>query len=220
MQAAAACYAAVRVAAFSRWLSLAAVLPGLAEVLLGALLRESQPGQLIILDATCIHTFRGTRLSYKAAKQLLCVCRQQVGMDWAVLPQFAAALASTWSAARGTSCTCIIEGGSPSAAVLQLLGKQLERCGPANLCPAVPPCVASCWFTAALSALAGILAGLAAGLLLARPHRWACPRRDHVQLHDQELSALASPQQQQQQQDSRVIVTPATLRLRDGNVGR
>ena len=70
----------------------------------------------------------------------------------------------TWLlGSRERACVCQFEGAGPDKALLELLlGKQLDRCGPANLTAPAAPSVCEC-----APALLHFLLGLGAGLLFA-----------------------------------------------------
>ena len=53
-------------------------------------------------------------------------------MDWASVLQFVPAVVSLWPRSSVCECRCHLEADNR---VLQILEKQLDRCGPANLSP-------------------------------------------------------------------------------------
>ena len=69
----------------------------------------------------------------------------------------------TWLVgSREVTSVCQFEGAGPDRALLELLGKQLDRCSPANLTAPAAPSVCEC-----APALLHFLLGLGAGLLFA-----------------------------------------------------
>ena len=69
----------------------------------------------------------------------------------------------TWLlGSRDRTCVCQFEGAGPDKALLEPLGRQLDRCGPANLTAPAAPAACEC-----APALPYFLLGLITGLLIA-----------------------------------------------------
>ena len=94
--------------------------------------------------------------------------------EWITLAaSWAPALVSRWLWVEPTRCTCVIETPRVQNEVVELLSRQLDRCGPQNLtvprcgdCPAPPP------DHALLFLAAGAVAGFCVGVALTLA--WVC----------------------------------------------
>ena len=107
--------------------------------------------------------------------------------------------------------------------VLELLDRQLSRCGPEHLtapaCPVCPPCSCTCELAEGGFAIGSFLAGVgvgslgAAALVLAR-------RQQAVGRVQQEIAAFAEQQEEVEREQAPLglagPVTPSTLRRRHG----
>ena len=143
------------------------------------------------------------------------------------MPEWLSA-AALWASARwlappAATCTCVVEQGRIQPELLDLLGKQLDRCGPANLtalacvaCPPVPADHSVLFFWA--GALAGFCLGAALALL------WGllcggdcCGRPSAAPPSPEAPPAAASPQAVESSPAAlgRRRAAPGTLALRD-----
>ena len=106
-----------------------------------------------------------------------CDCGRGLRMAWSAVVTAGAWLLGRWSPAPTCSCHC---SSDPSAGVLRLLERQLERCGPEQLRAPVPlpspeaaaPCIGL--GSVLFCTIVGFIAGVITCLVLSRqPHRSA-----------------------------------------------